>query len=76
MVPPVWFTILYTAAWRVTGRGESWGKEKEAISALQVLSERRCTLFPSGSFLGHSCGQLQHKNIIPCLQQPKLDNVG
>lgn len=26
----MWFTTLYTAAWRVTGRGESWGKQ-EAI---------------------------------------------
>ncbi|KAJ7417848.1 Protein SOGA1 [Pitangus sulphuratus] len=39
------------------------------FSALEVLFER-CTLSPSGSFLGPSCGQLQHDHKILWLQQP------
>lgn len=61
--------------WKRRELGKTIGGYLE-FSALQVLSERRCTLSPSASFLGHSCGQLQHNNKIPWLQQPKLDNVG
>lgn len=55
--------------WKRRELGKTTGGYLE-FSALQVLSERRCTLSPSGSFWGHSCVQLQHKTKFPGCSSP------